>query len=290
MIVDCHTLVWSERARFGPQSGSLRLQADSAHEQRHLAAIDPVDRAIVLGFKSNYLETEIPNEFVADYVRRNPEKLIGFAGIDPTEDAALDSLAEAQDHLRLKGVTLSPGLQDFHPADTRVQELYAAIERRNMPLLIEQNHRSPAAKMEFSRPILLDEVARDFPNLVIVIAHLGYPWVDETLVLLGKHRNVYADVSGLLRSPWLTYSALVSAHEYGVMDKLLFGSDFPFRSPTAAIEALYSVNQLSIGTNLVSIPREKLRQIVERDALGVMRIEAPRQRVLRAASARVDEE
>jgi predicted TIM-barrel fold metal-dependent hydrolase len=197
------------------------------------------------------------------------------AGIDPTDDGCLEDLAAAQDEMGLKGVTVSPGLQDFHPSDTRAQELYAECIRRGMPVLFEQNHRNPAAKMEFSRPLLLDEVARDFPELRIVVSHFGYPWIHETVVLLAKHKHVFADVAGQLRRPWLTYNTLMPAHEYGVMGKLLFGSDFPFRSPAECIEALYSINQ-SMETNLVAIPREELQGIVERDSLALLGIESVR--------------
>ena len=106
-----------------------------------------------------------------------------------------------------------------------------------------------------------------------MIAQLGQPWVDETICLLGKHDNVYADVSGLLSRPWQAYNALVSAYQYGVIDKLLFGSDFPYRSAAECIEALYSINQIAQGTNLPLIPREALRGIVERDALSLLGLE-----------------
>lgn len=273
MIVDCHTQIWDSTARWGRAAApSVSIVAEPA---RHLEAVDTVDRAIVLAFKSVHLDAEIPNRFVADYVRRHASKLVGFAGIDPTDPDCLAEVALAQEQLGLKGVTLSPSLQNFHPADTRALEVYEECARRGLPVIFEQNHRHPAARMEFARPVLLDEVASEFPRLRIVVAHMGFPWVDETLALLGKHGNVFADVAGLLPRRWLTYNALLSAHEYGVMDRLLFGSDFPYRSPAACIEALYSLNQLSSGSGLITIPREQLRGIVERDALALLGIEAP---------------
>ena len=81
------------------------------------------------------------------------------------------------------------------------------------------------------------------------------------------------------------------AYEYGVMEKLLFGSDFPHRSPAECIEALYSLNQISAGTNLTAIPRQKLRGIVERDALALLGIEQPAASANRAkATALVDDD
>lgn len=277
MIVDCHTQVWGSSTRGIPGVTEPLDRVVRADISRHLQAVDPVDRAIVLAFKSNYLNAEIPNRYVADYVRRYAPKLIGFAGIDPTEPRCLDEIARAQEELGLRGITVSPALQDFHPSDTRAMRVYEECLRRGMPILFEQNHRSPAARMEFGRPLMLDAIAAEFPDLRIVIAHVGYPWIDETVVLLGKHPHVFADVSGLLHRPWLSYKSLLAAYEYGVMHKLLFGSDFPYRSPAACIESLYSINQLASGTNLVAIPREQLRGIVERDALTLLGIgDAPR--------------
>lgn len=274
MIVDSHTQVWNSQARLG-QAGATLAAAGPADEAHHREAVSPVDRAIVLGFKSRYLEAEIPNRYVADYVRRNTPKMVGFAGIDPTEPGWLDDLRTSQDELNLKGVLVAPALQDFHPADTRALRLYEECERRGLPVVFEQSLRSPAARLEFAAPVLLDEVARSFPRLKIIVAGLGYPWVDQAVVLLAKHPNVYANVAGLLRHRWLSYTALLTVCEHGVMDKLLFGSGFPQRGPAACIETLYSINQLAHGSNLPVIPREQLRGVVERDALHLLGIGSP---------------
>jgi predicted TIM-barrel fold metal-dependent hydrolase len=266
------------------------VQTVRADESHHLEAADPVDKAIVLAFKSSYLKTEIPNRFVAEYVRRHASKLIGFAGIDPYDLDWMEELRVAQDELHLKGVVVSPSLQNFHPSDTRAMRLYAECARRGMPVLFEQTHRQPGAKMEYSQPMLLDEVAREFPELRIVIARLGHPWIHQTVVLLGKHPNMYANVAGLLPQPWLSYSALLAAHEYGVIHKLLFGSDFPYRSPASCIEALYSLNQFSHASTLSPIPREQLRGVVERDALQLLGIAEPAPRQTPASRPIFDED
>lgn len=290
MIVDCHTHIWQSPDQLGqldlgdvPRTATKRSPRPAPGSKaawRSMPAADPdhhwaqsavVDKSIVLGFKSKYLQAEIPNAYVAEYVNRFPEKLIGFAGIDPTERSALDELRAARDHLQLRGITLSPANQDFHPSDSRAMRLYAEAEKLNMPILLHPvGQFTEQSKLEFARPYLLDEVARTFPKLRIIIAQLGQPWLEETICLLGKHPNVYADVSGLLSRPWHAYNALVAAYESQVIEKLLFGSDFPYTSVTDCIEALYSINQLTQGTNLPVVPREALRGIVERDALGLL--------------------
>lgn len=272
MIVDCHTQVWDASAQQGRPESAYVTQVPTVDVTRHLQAIDPVDRAFVLAFKSSYLKAEIPNKYVSEYVNRNADKLIGFAGIDPTDHDALEEVRIAHEELGLKGATISPPLQNYHPSDTRAMRVYEECLRREMPIVFNHDHLNSAARMEFGKPVQLDEVAREFPELRIVVAHMGFPWVNESIVLLAKHKHVYADIAGLLRHPWQAYNALLSAYEYGVMDKLLFGSNFPYRSPAACIEALYSINQISAGTNLQTIPREQLRGIVERDALNLLGI------------------
>jgi hypothetical protein len=129
--------------------------------------------------------------------------------------------------------------------------------------------------MEYARPYLWDEVLRDHPGLKLIIAHLGFPWIDETLALLGKQPGAFADIAGLIRRPWQAYNSLVTAHQFSVTDKLLFGSDFPFLTASEAIESLYRLNEITHGTMLPSVPREALRGIIERNALAALEIERP---------------
>lgn len=285
MIVDCHTHIWKSPEQLGQAAGSLGAGSlatgnrnddlpDAAPEQ-HLAACEPVDIAIVLGFRSSFLQANVPNDFVAEHVRAHGEKFIGFAGIDPAEPIeAIDELVRSHDELGLKGMAVAPAAQDFHPSSTGAMRVFARAAELNMPVLFHHGRLvSPAAKMEFARPVLIDEIARELPDLKIIVAHMGFPWIDECVALLGKQPNVYADISGLLRSPWSAYNALLSAFEYGVMDRLLFGSGFPFASATASIEALYSINQITHGTGLPLVPREHLRAIVEHNALDLLGID-----------------
>lgn len=293
MIVDCHTHIWqspeqlgslelgemvrSSRAKPQPRVSLGRSNwrnTPAADADHHWAQTSAVDKSIVLGFKSRYMQAEIPNVYVADYVKRFPQKLIGFAGIDPTESAAVEEVNLAKTELQLSGITISPANQDFHPCDTRAMNVYAEAEKLGMPVLCHFGGQfTQNSKLEYARPYLFDEVARTFPNLKLVIAQMGQPWVDETITLLGKHQNIYADVSGLLGRPWQAYNALVCAYQYDVIDKLLFGSDFPYTSANECIEALYSINQIAQGTNLPVVPRESLRGIIERDALSLLGLE-----------------
>ncbi len=280
MIIDCHTHIWErpeQLGRYRPAASDRSTAAGrrvwpEADPQRHLAAAEPVDKSIVLGFRSHYLGINIPNDYVARYVRQHPSRLLGFAGIDPTRPAeAIREAVHAHDELGMVGISVSPSAQDFHPSCTSAMRVYAEANRLRMPVIFENNVLlAPGAKLEYARPFLLDEVAREFPDLKIIIAQLGHPWIDETVLLLAKHANVYADIGGLLLNRWRSYNAMLAAYHGDVMDKLLFASNFPFTSAAACIEALYTINQVCHGTNLPTIPREQLRRIVERNTLELL--------------------
>ncbi|RJP42913.1 MAG: amidohydrolase [Phycisphaerales bacterium] len=291
MIVDCFTHIWDDVAALGAAvaavDGALvdgagtRVLGESAPEagiHRHATASEPVDRAIVVGFQSRYLGVDYPNQRLHAHVESAPDRLIGFAGIDPSEPrSAIDELARAQDEWGMAGIAVAPAAQDIHPSHTQSMRVYAEAARRGMPVLFHSGITwGRLTKLAYGHPMLLDEVARELPDLRILIAHLGFPWYDEAIALLARHPNVFAEISLTQRQSWRAYQAMVSAWECGVMDKLLFGSGFPFATASAAIEALYSINHVCHGTDLPTIPRESVRGIVEQDALERLGI-PPRQ-------------
>ena len=134
MIVDCHTHVWQSPDQLGqlvlgdmfrhsknrqPRAmlaAPVMRSIPSADADHHWSQSGTVDKAIVLGFKSRYLNAEIPNRYVSDYVNRFPQKLIGFAGIDPTERGSAAEVRTCKNELRLRGVTVSAGNVQLAPA------------------------------------------------------------------------------------------------------------------------------------------------------------------------------
>ncbi|MEO1237358.1 MAG: amidohydrolase family protein [Planctomycetota bacterium] len=282
MIIDLHTRVWDSIEAMGPAvAATFRRRREepwqhiSAPEEAHAEAMRPVAFAAVLGFESGLLEGSIDAERVHRAVKSDPTKNLGFVGIDPTLGKAVAKLEEALE-MGLVGATVSPAAAGFHPADTRAMELYEACEARGVPVLIEGNAMlTESVDLAFAQPYLLDEVARTFPDLKIVMSSFGLPWIDQGVALMAKHPGIYADVSGLVLRSWQLYNALVQAYQSGVMNQVLFGSNFPFCDPEKAIVTLYSVNTTSQGTPLPSVPREQLRSVVERDTLAELGIERP---------------
>lgn len=284
MIVDLHTRIWNSVDALGDAVArqARRTREDpskalTASFDVHEMAMAPVSVAVVHGLDSHLLDARLDAEAVAAEVARSPDTLLGFVGLDPLSDDPLDRLTAAVDEHGCVGVNLCPSAGGFHPARTETMELLDAVAARGLPVYVEAGAQLAAeAKLEFAQPFLLDEVLRTYPDMKVVISGFGEPWPNQTVALLRKHANAFTDVSGLLSRPWQLYNALVSAWQAGVMDQVLFGSGFPGAEPERAIVTLYSVNSLTQGTPLPSIPREQLRGVVERDTLTLLGLPDPR--------------
>jgi hypothetical protein len=278
MIVDCQTCIWTDPSQLGHGARAYLLREGgsdclTAGEAEHLAAVACVDKALVMGIRSDHLGALVPNELIGDYVAKHGEKLIGVAAIDPTADGAVEEADQLLQRAEFRGLVISPPAQGFHPADSRAMDLYELVQKHKAPLFVSQGtHFATEGRMEYARPLLWDEIALEYPELTLVIGALGHPWVEEGIALIGKHKRVFATVAALLRRPWQAYNALVLAHQYNVMDKMLFGSDFPFLRAADAIKAVYRLHEVTQGTNLPSVPRETLRTMIERNALEAMGI------------------
>jgi hypothetical protein len=280
MIIDLCTQIWLSPDQLGPET-AVRIRAAAAQRSEpidgslpaHEQAMTCVDGALVVGWRCDLLGAHIPNELVAGFVAKDPQRRAGVAGIDPMSPAAPAELERAA-QMGLVGVAVSPACQGFHPAHSRAMPIYERCAELSMPVFVLNSQPMAASSdLNFGRPVLWDEVAHAVPELRLVIGHLGYPWIDEALVLIGKHRHVYAEVSGVVSRPWHLYNALLGALSMGVMDKILFGSGFPRESPAKAIENMYSVNTFAQGTQLPSVPRSQIRGIVERDSLSLLGID-----------------
>lgn len=278
MIVDVHTHVWERPAHLSDAFiADAKAAAGAAYKpievdlDEHWKAMEPVDRAIVLGFRARHVGVLVPNEYVADYVGRHPEKLIGFCSVDPNDADAVEQLDHAVKTLGLRGLKVGPIYQNIHPQDERFMALMARAEALGVPVLIHQGTTFCSnVSLELANPIQLQPIALKFPKLRMLIAHMGHPWIAETLVLIRKHPHFYSDISALYYRPWQFYNALVTAMEYGVLDKLLFGTDYPFTTPASTIAALKKVNDMAVGTNMPRIPEAKIEEMIHRDSLPLL--------------------
>ncbi|MPZ95056.1 MAG: amidohydrolase family protein [Propionibacteriales bacterium] len=128
---------------------------------------------------------------------------------------------------------------------------------------------SPVGDLSVSQPLVVDEVARRHPELTQIIAHLGHPWQRETVVTLRKNRRVFSDVSASWARPFDGYRALVRAQEWGVVDKLLFGSDFPIWTPAEAVAGLRALADIK-PAGLPSIEPDTIEWLLDGDPRPVL--------------------
>jgi predicted TIM-barrel fold metal-dependent hydrolase len=211
---------------------------------------------------------EIRNEELAAICANG--RFVGFGSVDPNRPDALDRLARFPE-LGLRGLKLGPIYQHVDPNGERCYAVLRVAQRLRLPVIWHQGTTFVRhAPLKYARPFLLDEVGSAFPDLTIVIAHMGHPWIDEAIAVARKHPHIYLDVSALVSRPWQLYTGLVSAREYGVWGKLLFGSDFPVATPQETMDALPRVNDIIEGTRLPPVPLDELDQIVHRNSLELL--------------------
>lgn len=259
MIVDCHT--------------HINLATDDAETSEHFAAAETVDACIVLATLDG--PGEDVNKRLAQYVNKYKEKMVGFAALEPNKEKVnMSHLKHLSEKLGLKGVVLYCSACGFHPAHTKAMRFYESVQELGLPIFFHNAGDTAGARavLEYTQPYLLDEVAREFSTMKMIIGNMGVPFVEQTLLMVSRHKNVYADLTIQPKNVWQTYNMVVAAHEYGVMDKLLFGSGFPSGNAGQCIETLLGFNMLLADTNLPTVPRGSIRNIVERDTLEVLGI------------------
>jgi predicted TIM-barrel fold metal-dependent hydrolase len=236
MIVDVHSHFFrypdffsdefkqqSRRARNGVET-DLTVRWDEYHETAKEA-----DKTIVFGGKAKLSGVWVPDGEVANYVAGHPDKLIGFLSVDPTQPGWRDEMIEGHRHLGMKGIKILPMYGAFRPNDPELDDLWRYATKNGLPVLLHTGTTFISrAPLECTIPRLIDEVAIRFPDVKIIMAHLGHPWEGECIVTIRKHENVYADCSALHYRPYQLYHSLMLLQEYGVWHKLLFGSDYPF--------------------------------------------------------------
>lgn len=278
MIFDCHTHFGRETDIGGAFLGDAQKAWGkdfrmACGEAEHEAAIEQCDGAIVLALDAQEAGYYVPNECVAEYVGRHPGKLYGFASVNPNRPNSERLLEEARRTYGLRGLKLAPIYQFFNPTDSKCYPLYAKAQELGMPIMWHQGtsylHQGP---LEVCNPVLLDPIARSFPDLKMIVAHLGHPWYSETVSLVRKHPNVFADISALGMRPWQMYNALVCAMEYGILEKLFFGTDFPFFNCFQTLAALRNVNAVAEGTNMPRIPEKAIEDIIHRNTPEILDI------------------
>lgn len=291
MIIDVHTHTPRHRTRPVGRIGGAdvaQMRPDRPNPAQYtwddfLAAMQPVDRAICFNIanppggsahpNTDYFmdDARTVNDETAEFVRAHPDKFIGFLSVHPRDSNMLEEIERSVKDLGLRGIKLGANYQNFDPLGEDAFRLYQRAQELHLPILFHQGT-SPVrfADLDYAHPRHADRIAMKFPDLKIILAHLGHPWQVDCFAVIRKHPNVYADISANFYRPWSYYTALRLATEWSVLPKLLFGSDFPAATPQETMDAIPRVNDVIQGTGMPPVPIDEFRRVIERDSLSLL--------------------
>ncbi|MSR53321.1 MAG: amidohydrolase [Gemmataceae bacterium] len=278
MIIDVHSHAWEYPRHFGDDFRRQAKRARAGVEvdltvryeaYRHEAPAET--RTIVFGGKARNSGLWVEDQFVADYVRAYPETLIGFLSVDPTQPGWEREMVEGHRDLGMRGIKLLPMYAGFQPDDSRLDPLWRYATEHRLPVLLHTGTTFISqAPLDCTLPRHIDRVAIRFPEVKIIMAHLSHPYEGECVVTIRKHPNVYADVSALHYRPFQLYHSLMLVQEYGVWDKVLFGSDYPFTTVNASVDGLRKLNAMLEGTALPRLNEDAIEAMIHRDSLAIL--------------------
>jgi uncharacterized protein len=201
-----------------------------------------VDRMMISAWEAPR-NTMISNEEVADFVSQAPDRLVGVGSVNLSKP--MDAVAEVHRCVHeygFKAIRVLPWLWEKPPTDRLFYPVYTACVEEGIPFCTQIGHTGPLMPSEVGRPIYLDQVALDFPDLVIVGGHIGYPWTEEAIAVATKHQNVYIDTSAYTAKRYPT--ELVRFMQTNGGSKVLFGTNYPM---ITADKALRGVDSLQLS-------------------------------------------
>ena len=278
MVIDVHSHFWeyprdftadfreqAKRARAG-----LEVDLTVRYEDYRAACRVPV-RTVVFGGKAKLSGIWVDDALIANYVAAHPDTLIGFLSVDPTQPGWEKELRDGHETLGLRGIKLLPMYAGFRPDDERLEPLWKYATKHRLPVLLHTGTTFVSqAPLECTLPRHIEPVAVRHPDVKIILAHLGHPYEGECVVVIRKHPNVYADISALHYRPFQFYHSLMLVQEYGVWDKVLFGTDYPFTTVNATLDGLRTLNRMLDGTALPRLDEAKIEAMIARDSLPLL--------------------
>ena len=285
MIVDVHSHAWRYpddfSAEFCAQAKLARggVELDLTVNYDDYAAATPSGDAVVtiaFGGKARLSGIWVDDRHVADYVARHRDRMLGFLAVDPTQPGWEEELRIGHRELGLVGIKLLPMYAGFLPQDERLAPLWRYATEHGLPVLLHTGTTFVRqAPLECTLPRHLDAVAIRYPEVKIVMAHLGHPYEGECVAVIRKHPNVYADISALHYRPFQFFHSLMLVQEYGVWHKLLFGTDYPFTTVCATLATLGRLNEMMGASDAARLDKRAIDQMIHRDALTLLGLPRP---------------
>jgi len=261
----------------------LKAVADLPIES-YLAEMGEAEKAIIMGVKfPKTMGTTIPNDYIADLVKKYPGKFYGFCSVEPDEPGAIEELERSIQDLGLIGLKLSPVYQNFFPNDHKYWPLYQKAQQLKIPVAFHTSYAMLYnCRMVCGDVRLLDDVAMSFRDLTIIVCHFGWYHYEDTAHLITKHLNVFTDMSMLSMAsslnrrmirpnlPTVTYEYFhwyypllyYLSIPFGFSYRIMFATDFPAVSPVTDVDLLRSINTSSYKLGLPPIPEKAIGDIL----------------------------
>jgi len=262
MVIDTHSQLWTREAIEGfPPAMADGYKAmfrnigfPSIEDTIKDMDESGVERSVVVGIDAETtFQYRVSNDLVADTVRLYPDRLIGFAGVDPHKgEQALKELERAVKILGLRGLKLLPHLAELYPNDRAMYPLYETALSLDIPVLFHMGTQfHSGTRIKYCRPLFVDDIAVDFPGLKIVIAHFGFPWFHEAIAVVQRNINVFFNIAGW--APLYIPSDVIMNIKGPLKTKALFGSDYPLVKRVRIMQELRELNiPADISTLLLS--------------------------------------
>ncbi|MFO0878297.1 MAG: amidohydrolase family protein [Gemmataceae bacterium] len=278
MILDVHSHFWEFPRHFSDDFRQQARRARAGVEVDLTVRWDdyqrtsvPDVRTVVFGGKARLSGLWVDDRDVAAYVAAHADALLGFLSLDPTQPGWERELEVGHKELGLRGIKLMPMYAGFLPQDERLDPLWRYATKHQLPVLLHTGTTFVSqAPLECTLPRHLDAVAIRFPEVRLILAHLGHPYEGECVVVIRKHPHVYADLSALHYRPFQLYHSLMLVQEYGVWDKVLFGTDYPFTTVQATLAGLRGLNTMLDGTALPRLDAAAIERLIYRDTLPLL--------------------
>ena len=210
-----------------------------------------VDKTVLLpeDYSATMGQPLISNDDIAKIVAWRPDKFIGFASVDPRNEDAADQLEKAFTELKLSGLKLNLSHLHIFPGDERLKPLMELCVKYSKPVTFHCGYSwEPDSPAKYSRPIDFEDIAVEYPELRMCLAHLGFPWIFETLLMVNKYPNIYTDTATVfMGSPREYYKQIFTVDfekgwlENNIADKVMFGSNNPRWRQERALDGLLNL-------------------------------------------------
>lgn len=279
MIIDFHVHAGEVPQHFSKQFATEMMNAvgkEPSELSVNLSSLidemddNGVDKAVLLAFEASWVGVHVTNQYISTLILQYPGRFFGFASFDTKTPITWKMLEHAHRKQGLIGYKLAFGYQNVAPEDPAWRDLYRYASTYNLPVLVHLGY-TPISKvnMAYCMPKRLHSICKEYKNLTVVVAHMGWPWIRDTLMLLENFENVYADLSVL--SINLSFKQILDvlhqAKDRGVIHKLLWGSDYPIFTMRSTVSFLQDIREQTTRSGLLAGEQWELIQYRTAEAL-----------------------